>query len=371
MWNVSTEYAQRVNEFLSASSNELVRGFDSTSGDNCYSWIIGRPSLIIGSNYAVWRFNSIRGKKQGTRENLLNSGSGRKEYNGNISKATASKIKKMLTAWLGSVITFKDKQVSKSLYSKRLPTFVTLTLPPKVSISDNDAKRLLLSRFLDIVKQKYNVKHYFWRAEAQRNGSIHFHVIIDSYIWKQYLTLEWNRLVLIHTNATEFQTDKQILANPSTHVKGINDVNNFIEYVVKYAIKEEEHRIIKGRLWGCSDSLREVKHFEIDCTPKVESTVNVLAARLGWRIKKESGYILYFGKNVRKELLKIKQIKHEYSAYLKDCLLRLYDEDYQISTNCMNSIKRVAGEQYTQTVPVPTFEQLRFLFFDFNNVNYN
>lgn len=347
---------------LSGSANELVSGFDSANDAACEPWVMGRPSLIVSENYAVWRFNSRKGKRVGVKENLLNVGTERKKYNGNISKATKSKIRKMLSGWLQSLQLFKDTQVSKNLYAKRLPTFVTLTLPSQVSISDKDAKRLLLSRFLDIVKAKYNVKEYFWRAESQSNGIIHFHVIFDAYIWKKYIAMEWNKLILNNTNAIEYQTEKQILSNPSTHVIGIKDVKNFVEYVVKYATKDEEHRLIEGRLWGCSDNLRLVKQFELDCTPRVESFLQILVKRLNIKVKQESGYTLYFKKNLLRELRKFKQVDYAYKEYLKDCILTIYDEQYRALKE-VNSYKNQSqnfGQPFI--IPVPSLEQLRFLF---------
>ena len=362
MWNVSSEYTQRVNEFLSAGYNELVSGFDSASDTDCEPWVMGRPSLIVSDNYAVWRFNSRKGKRVGVRENLLNAGMERKKYNGNISKATKSKIRKMLSGWLQGLQLFKDSQVSKNYYSKRLPTFVTLTLPPSVSISDKDAKRLLLSRFLDVVKEKYGVKEYFWRAESQKNGMIHFHVILDQYIWRKYLTMEWNKLILRNTNSLDYQTEKQILSNPSTHVIGIKDVKNFVEYVVKYATKDEEHRLIEGRLWGCSDNLRLIKQFELDCTPKIESFLQVLVKRLNIKVKQESGYTLYFGKHLLRELRKNKQVDYEYKSYLKDCILTIYDVQYRQEREINSYKNQSANITHQVLVPVPTLEQLRFLF---------
>lgn len=50
---------------------ELVRGFDCAVGLDCDTWLVGRPSLIITRNYAVWRFNSRRVSVKDKSENLL------------------------------------------------------------------------------------------------------------------------------------------------------------------------------------------------------------------------------------------------------------------------------------------------------------
>jgi len=106
-------------------------------------------------------------------------------YNGYMSKKTKKKVSKFLEVWLWGVqqnlATIDKRHNNKKLF----PTFVTLTLSSKQKHDDNFIKRNLLNHFILWLKTEHDVVHYFWRAEPQKNGNIHFHIICDRYIhWR-------------------------------------------------------------------------------------------------------------------------------------------------------------------------------------------
>jgi len=72
--------------------------------------------------------------------------------------------------------------------------FITLTLASKQRHSDQEIKNRLLNQFLLEMKRDHAVKNYLWRAESQRNGNIHFHVITDRFIPWSTLRKSWNRI---------------------------------------------------------------------------------------------------------------------------------------------------------------------------------
>lgn len=73
--------------------------------------------------------------------------------------------------------------------------FITLTLPAKQNHSDNEIKKECLNHFLTILRRKYKVDMYIWKAEKQENGNIHFHILINRYIhWKE-IRLNWNNIL--------------------------------------------------------------------------------------------------------------------------------------------------------------------------------
>lgn len=307
-------------------ANEFIRGFDCAVGLDCEQWTIGRPSLIITRNYAVWRFNSRKISVKEKNENLLHVNAQKTEYNGFMSKATVSKVTKMLDGWLSALIKFNKKQVNKELYSKRLPVFLTLTIQPSILVEHNFAKRELLMRFIDQLKLNYGVKHYFWRAELQQNSQIHFHLIVDHYIPKFKVQHDWNKLVYHTLGFSEFFTEKQFLKFPSTHLKGVDDVKNFVQYVTKYCTKIDENGVVSGRLWGCSDELRNIKNFEIDFTPLVARTFGNYIEKSKTEKKEGSGYIMYFNRGMLTHLSKYVVIGSQYVAYLRNIILDLYQD---------------------------------------------
>ncbi len=108
-------------------------------------------------------------------------------YNGYMSISTARKCKKYISSWILSLKHGKG--------SKRKTTFVTLTLPSRQVHDDNEIKRKMLDYFIKIAVRKWDVKHYFWRAEPQSNGNIHFHLLFDSFIDWKLIRGNWNRIL--------------------------------------------------------------------------------------------------------------------------------------------------------------------------------
>lgn len=115
------------------------------------------------------------------------------DYNGFISIATKRKVSKYLETWVEAVKSCKSKLLKQ--YYDQLPyfTFVTLTLPSEQKHHDRFIKKNILSRWIEKEQKKGTFKYFFWRAEAQSNGNIHFHLLVDKYINHEYLRNSWNQ----------------------------------------------------------------------------------------------------------------------------------------------------------------------------------
>jgi len=216
----------------------------------------------------------------------------RGRFNGYLSKATTSKVRKMLDAWTSSIRYYRDNVKTK--YERDVPylVFVTLTLSATQKHDDNWIKRNMLGRMIQELKRKFKVRYYFWRAEAQKNGNIHFHLLVDRYIPMDELQLQWNLIQDDCGYLDGYFQEHGDLNAPSTHVKKLPEGSKLTSYLLKYIAKkprtitaidlvdgervkkkvmieeiEREDstkdfvkiRIIKGRIWGCSDELRGVK----------------------------------------------------------------------------------------------------------------
>ena len=99
---------------------------------------------------------------------------------------SAKAVKRLRTAinWL---CVSSDWQKIKSHFGKGIfyfkINFITLTLPfSQLEISDQEIKRELLNPFLQLLRNRYNFDSYVWKAEAQKNGNIHFHITSNTYI---------------------------------------------------------------------------------------------------------------------------------------------------------------------------------------------
>lgn len=187
------------------------------------------------------------------------------ETNGFMSPATRSKVARMLGVWIDSI---NNEAVANGLgryFRNGKVTFVTLTLPSKQRHTDIFIKRNLFNVFIINAIRAGLFRNYFWRAESQKNGNIHFHLIVDSFVdWRALRDL-WNESVEPHGYIDEFQRVYYHRDPNSTDVRGLAHVNSVADYVVKYCCKSDGYRKIEGRIWGCSDMLRNLKPFTTVC----------------------------------------------------------------------------------------------------------
>jgi hypothetical protein len=180
----------------------------------------------------------------------------KEKLTGVLSQATKSFIRQRLDTWLNSLLMAYSLRVQDKNKALRMPVFVTVTLSSEQKHDDNTIKRHLLNVLIEKLKYHYPVNNLFWRAEAQDNGNIHFHIITDTFIPHKHLQQLWNEIQNTHGYIEPF-TKKHGHSNPpSTHIMSVKDVKDFVRYVIKYATKDEGKRPIKGRIWGMSDSLR-------------------------------------------------------------------------------------------------------------------
>lgn len=170
--------------------------------------------------------------------------------------------------------------------------FVTLTLSSIQRHTDNEIKSKLLNQFLTELRQKHKCKNYMWRAETQRNGNLHFHVVTDVFIPWRELRTDWNRIQEKLGYVSEF-TRRTGKADPnSTDVHAIKHVKNLSGYLSKYVgkntkgytvmttrafnkpfkpeswltykhtkldLKAQFYRQVHGKLWGLSQTLSRLK----------------------------------------------------------------------------------------------------------------
>jgi hypothetical protein len=218
-----------------------------------------------------------RTEKQIENEKNLKRGGG---FNGFVSEKTAREV----TRRISNLIEIAPK-------AKRVVTFVTLTLPSTQKHDDNFIKRYLLGDFIQIISKKYRVKNYIWKAEAQKNGNIHFHIMADSYLpnvarvtsrRQGRINEIWNKICARYGyldsykadrlkdyrkgNLTEAQIHWQKAFNfsvpNSTDVHPLKSKTKPESYINKYISKPEPgRRLIEGRIIGCSDQLKEIEAF--------------------------------------------------------------------------------------------------------------
>lgn len=217
------------------------------------------PYISIRPNYISLYWQPDIRVRRTTRQlsnetNLINPA-----HNGKISKKANRRIENAI-CWLLELAEYKK------FYSKRHKrhfafkvNFITLTLASRQIHGDNEIKKKLLNHFLTVMREKYGVKNYLWRAEAQKNKNIHFHIVADKFIAYWEIRDTWNQIQNKLGYVDRF-FDKYGHHNPnSTDVHSIKNIRNLPRYLSKYCSKESKYRPIEGKQWGLSYSLSRIK----------------------------------------------------------------------------------------------------------------
>ncbi len=159
--------------------------------------------------------------------------------------------------YLAGEKTFRNDK-DKRTYKFRV-NFITLTLSSKQVHSDQIIKSELLNQFLIECSVRWGVQRYIWRAEPQRNGNIHFHVLTDKFIPWSEIRNRWNRIQDKLGYIQRSKLYKKGWTPNSTDVHSVKRVKNLGAYLAKYCTKESKIRKIEGRQWGMSRSLSKLK----------------------------------------------------------------------------------------------------------------
>lgn len=182
----------------------------------------------------------------------------RNKTEGLVSKQAARKIKNAFQ-WL--VIISQKKKVF-SINEKKTFTFkinfITLTLSDKQKHSDQEIKKLMLEPFIKWMQYNHNVKSYIWKAEAQENGNIHFHITTNKFIHLMAVRMKWNSLQQIYGYTACQNKQNPIKEINSTDITAVINDSKVALYMLKYFSKSEpDKRAINGMLWNCSTNLKQ------------------------------------------------------------------------------------------------------------------
>lgn len=231
--------------------------------------------------------NSQKSKSQNSLDNLKI-----KKASFQLSRHSKKKIENSISL-LHSLATprtiFPSK--NKPIYNFRC-SFVTLTLPTSQSHSDLEIKSRSLNQFFTVMRQKFGLKNYVWKAELQKNDSIHFHIVWDIYVHHKAVRYYWNQALEVLGYVTEyhnkfvnmslkdyaiyrgldvhkavsgfqFGVSTEWKSPPTEQVVAVKSSKQLALYLKKYITKSVDEsdtsgisRIISfGRVWGRSQSL--------------------------------------------------------------------------------------------------------------------
>lgn len=176
--------------------------------------------------------------------------------NGLLSDKAKKRLEKNIN-WL--VFLAKKKEIVQQSTGKRFwfkVNFITLTLPAKQTHTDAEITKVCLGNFLNVCRKMTGLTKYVWRAEAQKNGNIHYHITTDTYIPYQMVNLWWNQSVELLNYVTVFQQKFHHRNPPSTQIRSVVKIKNLAAYLCKYMSKQKDgYRLIESKQWFCSREL--------------------------------------------------------------------------------------------------------------------
>lgn len=247
---------------------------------------------------------------------------------GKISKIAGRKISRAVDYLCYLVPKRKYYHPGHGRTGSYLLNFITLTLSSEQIHSDNEIKSLMLQPFLDELRKKRKVSNYIWRAEKQENGSIHFHLVADRFIWWNDLRNMWNfyqqklgyvsryrgNQILWHHEGFKARPElyrswplaAQLRAyqdgirhdwhSPnSTDVHSLKTITSVRSYIRKYITKSDDTQVIQGHLWGCSTGLQNLKGARTYAQGSIADELDILAKAKGVKfIKSDYFSVIYF-----------------------------------------------------------------------------
>jgi hypothetical protein len=229
------------------------------------------------------------------------------KHKGNVSQKASRKIDRAISYLITCA---RVKPLNSWKHQAVFPfriAFITLTLPSSQVHDDKVIMKECFHHFLVRARQLWHVKNYVWRAERQKNGNIHFHVLVDKYVPWSELRDTWNNITnklgyvdryrdeQLQFHAGGFQVRTELLKKwsyknqikayhqgrgndwqspNSTDVHAVKKVHNIKAYVCKYMIKSNQADAEISRLWGCSYELSRAKGAVLELDSYVSAAIS-------------------------------------------------------------------------------------------------
>lgn len=150
-------------------------------------------------------------------------------------------------------------------------------------------------RFVESLKYNYDVRFYYWVAEKQLNGNIHFHVLIDRFINHVQIRTRWNDRLETLGYISAFEA-KGLGRNPnSTDIQAIRNLAKSSDYVTKYTSKADQQGGILGRLHGECDLLKECVRYKEIVWSELNDKLQELERAKILKVKRLDNCVIYEG----------------------------------------------------------------------------
>jgi len=200
------------------------------------------------------------------------------KYTGIVTSSSQKLIRKSVDKFLQLS---KKKVVINPITNKKQQfkfTFVTLTISENERmLTASEAYTKLLKPWLRVMKEKYEVDLYLWKAELQKRGQIHYHVTLNHWIHHTDIRNTWNNIQNRCGLLDNFYKEYGHKNPNSTDIHSVYKIKNIQAYLTKYLSKSEEDRgSTTGKIWDCSKKIKGYKFVSFEA-----NEVNKEALRLG------------------------------------------------------------------------------------------
>lgn len=206
-----------------------------------------------------------------------------------ISKNTQKRIRKYINIYAYMLDTKELRKEKYGISQGDNMNMITLTLSAVQSHNDQFIKKNMFEPFLRFIRENYNTKLYIWRAERQKNGNIHFHLLVNKFIDYQMIRDKWNQIQKKHGYIEKFRNNQkkkyekgwypdsyskkskkeqyntykkarlENWKNPnSTDVKKMDKIANVAAYVSKYLSKEKHSEV------SDNENIKRKESFKLD-----------------------------------------------------------------------------------------------------------
>jgi hypothetical protein len=212
---------------------------------------------VVGNRVCVFKQSAeYVGRRSDNGDNLKTDRS--KAYKGNLSQLSVKKTRERIYSWC------KILQTGNNYFAGRDVELVLITLTlssPQQFHNKHDDKYIkanMLELFMKWLGYNFDIRCYYWRAESQENGNIHFHILVDNYVPKERIQAKWNSIQKKEGYLISFYDKFKHENAPSTHVRKFDQSEKSIEYLVKYVTKETGTRLIEGLQHRFSNNLTKL-----------------------------------------------------------------------------------------------------------------
>jgi len=237
---------------------------------NPVQFIKARPFSFVTYFYNIDRSTS----KRHNETSLINLS--KKYSSNNLSEGAKKRLKKCINSQVLRDISFLKSNRKKYPHRNTFLTMVTLTLSSKQIHCDKFIKEKLLNTFLVNCRRMFPNLSYVWKAEVQKNGNLHFHIISNLRLQSWELQLLWNKIQDYYGYLEDFKKEYNRTNPPSTQICYLRKIKNVQAYLTEYMIKNEETRPICGKCWSASEDLLKVEFSSNFLAGRIEEELNKL-----------------------------------------------------------------------------------------------